>query len=102
MQKKMKVRIVFGSIMLALLAGLLVLDWWMQRRWQWPTMLTLTGKTVNILGLPLAILCLAMLVPAFGEVRRLVAGVGVTILTVSVIFWLFMIASWRVAVPHST
>lgn len=68
----MKKRIIFGIVMIALLSGLLYLDWRLGR------------SHANLgVGLPLAALFVPMVAMAFAEVGRFCAGAGLRVLPVS-------------------
>ncbi len=65
----MKTRIILGSIMIGLLAGLLWLDWHLEQTW-----------TANILALPMVLVFLPIWGAGFFELRRLGKSAGMELL----------------------
>jgi len=85
MRKRMRTRILFGSIMIVLIAALLYADWWLEHTRR-PVLRLGCGdeSTVEVVrGIPLAALCLVLVAVALKEVARLAQGVGVQVLRVS-------------------
>jgi len=72
MNAKMQKRIIFGSIMIAVMVGIFVLD-------------ARLDKYAGTIGkaLPITALFVALIAPAFGEMKKFAAGAGVAILPVS-------------------
>ena len=78
----MKKRILFGFIMITVLAALLWLDWWLER-----------SDAGRVRGLPLALLLLPVMAVAYVEMARLAAAAGVIVLILSGLFGTLLLAT---------
>jgi len=72
MKASMKKRIAFGSLLIAVVAGLLVVDWYLE-----------THRILAVRALPLAVMLVPVMAVAFLELAGLVSTVGVDVLVVS-------------------
>jgi len=72
MKKSMRIRIFLGTVMILVLSGLLVLDWWLEQI-----------RPQVVAGWLMAAIVLPMGVLAFGELSRLAGGAGVRLMPAS-------------------
>ena len=79
----MKKRILFGLIMIAVVFGLLYLDWRLEQLRAGENNGRAAGTLTSVRGLPLAAVFLALTVVAFVEMARLASAGGVQILPVT-------------------
>ena len=79
----MKTRILYGSILIVLLAALLGLDWWLEEAGHSPQIAPGGADPWPLLGLPTAVVMLLLIALALVEMFRLCAGAGVLLLTFS-------------------
>ncbi len=81
----MKIRILLGAVMIAAVAVVLFLDWGMER----------TGVLgAWAAGLPMAMMVLFLIPPAFWEISRLARGAGLGVLRVSGLLGSFGLGLW--------
>ncbi len=77
MNSKVPTRVLYGAIMIAALAGLLYLDWWIDRQ------LDADGPAAALYCLPTTIVLLGVVILGFLELARLAGAAGVKLLGVS-------------------
>ena len=86
-------RIGYGSLMIALLAGLLALDGWIEHEVRARQAELTPPDGVALFAAPLAIAIVVVAVPAFLEVVRLAARANVLVLRVSGLFGVIMLGT---------
>jgi phosphatidate cytidylyltransferase len=86
-------RILYGSLMIVLLAGLLALDGWIEHEVRARQAQLDAPDGVPLLAAPLALVLVVLAVPAFLEVVRLAAMANVLVLRVSGLFGVIMLGT---------
>ncbi len=74
MSRRIATRVLFGSVMIAALAGVLALDWWLERASQPGG--ALAGAGLYLVALPLTLVGVAVVVRGFREVSLLARNTG--------------------------
>lgn len=113
MKSKMLTRIVFGAIMIAVLAGLGSLEYWLDQQnapyYESMKQAIKTGPSYmleglespipkHLPGLPTAIVIALVAILAFGELNKLATAAGTSLLTVTGLIWSVLISTeyyWR-------